>query len=430
MPEKVVVVGLGFVGQPLALSFARRGVAVSGLDVSASLVADLGAGISRLYEEDDGVPIADILKEALRAHLFSPTTDPAEAYRDAGAVLIAVGIPVTDGRPDERPLERAFATLAEHVQPGTTVILRTTVPPGTTARSLRRALERKGLRIGQDVFLAFVPERLSEGHAFAESKSVPILIGAPDAASRQKAREVMGKICDAAMHETDTYEAAELSKLLENAQRDVNIAVTQEAARLTEAMGLDIREVIRLASTHPRVRLLDPGPGVGGFCIPNAFRYMDEVATRLGVPMPTFAAARRTNDAVPRLLVQVALDDLGDAPPEGVNVGVLGLAMKDDSVDDRQSPAVWTAEALLGEGFSVRAYDPLVKGRPYQVDSLEEAVSGARFVYYLVRQPGIPRDDAAFLSSMAKGGLVIDARGTLGPRRDQITSMGLRLWSL
>lgn len=430
MPEKITVVGLGFVGQPVALAFAQKGILAAGLDVNPELISQLKVGHSKIHEMDADRSLEDILQVALSEGLFQPTLDPGEAYAGSDAVLVSVGLPVKDGSPQFGPLDQAAETLSQHLRPGMTVLIRTTAPPGTTEGRVKPRLEASGLKAGKDFFLAYVPERLSEGKAFLETRTVSIVVGAPDEASRERAAAVMAPILEAPLYQTESYEAAELSKVVENAQRDVNIAIAQEVARIAEAMGLNTREVIQLANTHPRVRLLDPGPGVGGFCIPNAYRYLEAAASPLGVTLHTFRAARETNDRVPGLLMEIGEAALGAEGPEGKKAAVIGLAMKDFSVDDRQSPAVAVAEGLIDRGFHVEAYDPLVKGRPFQVTSLDEAVRGADLLYFLVRQPGIDTDDIRWMGSMKKGGLVIDAKGILRGREREIEAMGIRLWSL
>ena len=428
MPRRVTIVGLGFVGLPVALSFTRRGIVAKGLDVSEALVGELNAGSSRLLESDGEETITQILRRCLEAGTFSATADPAQAYLDTDAVLISVGLPVSEGRVDFGPLDRAVAELVPHLRKGLTILLRTTVPPGTTRRRLAEPLQAAGFTLGQDLFLAYVPERLAEGRAFAETASVPVSIGAPDPLSRQKAAEVMALILDAPCHETDSYEAAELAKLAENAQRDANVALSQELAALARALHLSSREVIRLTNTHPRVRLLDPGPGVGGACLPNAYVYMAHSAAELRLELPTFRAARATNEAVPEQLVDLALGaPRGNGRPKAA---VWGLAMKDNSMDDRQSPALRVAEGLIAKGFLVSAHDPLVTGHTFQVATPAEAARGASVLYALVRQPGLDPVQPGWLDGLLPGALVVDARGLFAGLGDELRRRGLTLWSL
>ncbi len=428
MPRRVAIVGLGFVGLPVALSFAQKGVLVSGLDVSATLVVELNSAHSRLLEEDSGLSITDILSQCLADKTFTATTDPAEAYQGVEAISISVGLPVGADGVGFDPLDQAVESLIPHLRKGLTILLRTTVPPGTTASHLVRPIEAAGWKVGQDLFIAYVPERLAEGRAFSESREVPVVVGAPDQASRKKAVELMGLIMEAPCHQTDSYEAAELAKLAENAQRDANIALSQELARLSEALKLSAREVIRLTNTHPRVRLLDPGPGVGGACLPNAYVYMAHSAAEVGLDLPTFRSARLTNDRVPELLVDLALT--APRPAGQPKAAVWGLGMKDNSMDDRQSPAMAVVQGLLAKGFSVSAYDPLVQGHPFQVASPTEAARGASVLYALVRQPGLEPVDLHWLDGLLPGALVVDARGLFEGLRDQVLARGLLLWSL
>jgi nucleotide sugar dehydrogenase len=426
--RRLVVVGLGYVGLALALSYARRGLTTVGLDVNREKVEALRRAETELVEDDDGRPLPSILEEELATGRFILTTDPAEAYRGADGVIICVGLPVRDGVTDESPLKAALATLVAHVERGTTVVLRTTVVPGMSRRLVLPAFAEAGLRLGEDVFYAYCPERLAEGRAFLEIRTVPVPLAAEDAESRRRAAELLRVVLEADIHPTERYEEAELSKVLENAQRDVNIAIAQEAARLCEALGIDTYRVLELANTHPRVHMLTPGPGVGGFCIPNAFPYLEAVAEEHGVEMPTFAAARRTNDQVPHLLAEIGLVDAESRGLARPVVAVLGLGMKDGSPDARQSPALSLIAELRRRGAEVRAFDPLVTGVPGQVATLAEAVAGAHIVYALVRQPGIPFEDLAWLKAAAPSALIVDAKGIYRQRREALEAMGLRTW--
>lgn len=428
MPRRVAIVGCGFVGLPVALSFARRGVIARGLDVSRPLVDELNAGSSRLLEQDGDQTISEILGQCLARGTFLATDDPVVAYQEAEAVLISVGLPVREGRVDFDPLDSAVASLLPELRKGLTILLRTTVPPGTCRRHLAGPIQEAGFEIGRDVFVAYVPERLAEGRAFAETASVPVLVGAPDRSSRERAAEVMSLILDVPCEQTDSYEAAELAKLAENAQRDANIALSQELAQLAGALGLSSREVIRLTNSHPRVRLLDPGPGVGGACLPNAYVYMAHAAAELRVELPTFRAARATNDRVPERLVDLALTaPRPNGPPKAA---VWGLAMKDNSMDDRQSPAMAVAKGLIAKGFLVSAHDPLVTGHPFQVATPAKAAQGASILYALVRQPGLDPVDPSWLDGLLPGALVVDARGLFQGLEEEVRKRGLTLWSL
>jgi nucleotide sugar dehydrogenase len=426
--RRLVVVGLGYVGLALALSYARRGLPTVGLDVDEEKVRRLLRGETELVEEDGGVPIGELLRQTLEAGSFRPTSDPEAAYRGADAVVVVVGLPVRQEKTDDRPLRRALETLARHVETGATVLLRSTVVPGTSRKVVLPLLEAAGWKVGEDVYYAYCPERLAEGRAFEEIRTMPVVFAAEDAESRRRTEELLGMVLEADLHFTPRYEEAELAKVLENAQRDVNIAIAQETARLCEALQLDTYRVLELANTHRRVRMLTPGPGVGGFCIPYAYYYLRDAAEPLGVDLPTFRAARRTNDEVPALLAGLGAEDLERRGIERPTVAVVGLAMKDGSGDARLSPSVALLHELRRRGLRPRAFDPLVRGVPGEVATFAEAVADADLVYLLVRQPGIPYEDETWLRGLRPGALVVDARGLLRHRRSQLAALGLRYW--
>lgn len=426
--RRLVVVGLGYVGLTLALSYARRGLPTIGLDVDEEKVRRLGQAETDLVEEDEGVPIQVILEEMLSEGTFQVTTDPGLAYKGADAVIICVGLPVREGTTDAHPLEAALRVLTEHIEAGTTVLLRSTVVPGTSRRLVRPSLEKAGYRLGEDLFYAYCPERLAEGRAFPEIRTMPVPLAAEEPESRRHAEELLRIVLEAEIHPAGRYEEAELSKVLENAQRDVNIAVAQEAARLCEALGIDTYRVLELANTHPRVHMLTPGPGVGGFCIPYAYYYLKDAAETLGVSLPTFAAARRTNDGVPALLAEVGLRDIQERGIREPKAALLGLGMKDGSADARLSPALVLLEVLRRAGVSVTAFDPLVQGVAEQQPSLAAAVEGADLVYLLARQPGIPFESREWWRLLRPGALVVDGKGILRHKRAELAAAGLRYW--
>jgi UDP-N-acetyl-D-mannosaminuronic acid dehydrogenase len=223
--------------------------------------------------------------------------------------------------------------------------------------------------------------------------------------------------------------------VIENVQRDVNIAIVQELAAVCEAAGIDVREVIALANTHRRVHLLDPGPGVGGYCIPNALHYLTPLTRTLAVETPTLQSARRTNRSVPQRIVAKVLQHLAHqgVNPAGARVAILGLAMKDFSNDDRQSPALDVAHGLAAAGLWVRAFDPAVPpDHPYPAASAAEAAAGAHALLILARQEGMDPTAPEVLEALAPGALVVDTRGTFRTpeRRAVLSRMGYSLWSL
>lgn len=414
----VAVFGLGFVGLPLALSFSMRGARVVGVDVVEELVAQLTQGVTHHREAYEGKPIQNILAEELDAGRFAVTTNAAAALAEADAVIVTVGIPVAGGEPNLNYLTGVCETIGQGLRPGMTVIIRSTVVAGTTENVLRPILESTGLIAGRDFYLAYASERIAEGRAFHEFENLPCLVAGINEASAEHAKAVLGIVTKAPLVLGSSIRAVELTKAIENAQRDVNIAMIQEFARLAERLDIDIFEVIQMANTHPRVKLLEPGPGVGGYCIPNALHYLTPAAEQLGVSLELATTARRINENVPEFVADLVAKAAGPVTAdEAPVVGVIGLAMKDNSNDDRLSPAIRIVELLQARGYTIQAYDPAVPtAYPYKVSSLAECVSGADAVVVLARQQGITTE--SILEALASAGQrvgLVDTRNLFGP---------------
>jgi UDP-N-acetyl-D-mannosaminuronic acid dehydrogenase len=430
---KVAVVGLGFVGLPLSLAYWQSGAEVFGAEIDPALRGELAQGITHHLESDAGKPISAILRDALDSGRYHLLAGAAEATRQSEATIVTVGIPHLDDALDLTALQGALRTVAAAAGPGHLILLRSTVPPGTTRRDLLAVLESLGKRPGVDVYAAYCPERIAEGRAFHEFRAMPVILGAFDEASLARARDVVSFVTRAGIAVTDSVEAAELSKVIENVQRDVNIAIAQELARACEAAGVDVFEVIRLANTHERVHLLEPGPGVGGFCLPLALSYFLPFAQANHIETPTLLAARRTNEAVPRVLAERALEHARRlAPGATPRIAVFGLAMKDYSNDARLSPSVAVCEQLRAAGAEVLAVDPAVPQMfPFKVSDPATAVQGAHAVMLLSRQHELEEwlADPGHLQGLHPGALIADARNWLsGP--ESLQELGLAYWRI
>ncbi|GED16181.1 nucleotide sugar dehydrogenase [Aneurinibacillus migulanus] len=384
----IAVIGLGFIGLPLSLSYARKGANVVGIDVSETLVKEINEGKSHHLEYFEGKSLAQILQEQIAAGRFTATSSYEDAATSVDNYIITVGIPVKDGDPEMRYLTSACETLAGVLKKGDTIILRSTVIPGTTEELVRPLLEKSGLVAGEDFYLAYASERIAEGRAFEEFIHMPLALGGINEASARRAKDVLAFVTEAEVTISD-IKVVETSKVIENVQRDVNIAMVQQFARFAEKAGIDTFELIRVANTHTRVNLLTPGPGVGGYCLPNALYYLLPKAKELGVDLHLLETARQINDSVPKVLVQMAEAELNK---QGKTIGdskvaVLGLAMKDFSNDDRISPPHHLVQLLRETGATVAAYDPAVPSTyEYKVSSLQEAVKDADALIYVTVQ--------------------------------------------
>jgi len=428
--RRIAIFGLGFVGLPLALSFAMKGCQVFGVDVDAQLVKSLNKGITHHLEAHQGKSIQEILKEQLRAGRFRASTEAKEALASCKDIIVTVGVPVVEGIPDLTPLRNAVTSIARELRPGQLVLIRSTVIPGTTRKVVQPILESSGLQVEKDFFLAYAAERIAEGRAFEEFENMPTVVCGVGRTSLERAKEVLSIVTKAELIEASSIEVGETAKVLENLSRDVNIALVNEFARFTKALGIDIFEVIKVANTHKRVNLLQPGPGVGGYCVPNAFYYLLPRALELDLNLRLFPVARQINDEVPLHVAGLILKNL-PVPPVKAKVAVLGIAMKDYSNDDRLSPALEIIKVLQKAGVKVAAFDPAVpKIYPFSASSLEEALNGAHGIAVLARQHGIDYQNLSyFWKLMSKEGpFIVDTRNIY--KRPEVEKVGFRLETL
>ena len=419
--KQITVIGQGYVGLPLSLSFAMNGVSVIGVDSNEKIVGELRRGITYQTEKVGELTIREILKAQTERGTYQVTTDGAAAIRASNVIILTVGLPIDEnGNPIYTAFENACTVIGENLQPGSLVLVRSTVVPGMTETYCRPILERlSGLRAGEGFFLAYVPERIAEGKAFDEFVTMPTLIGANDEKAARFAEAVIRINSTAEIVHSNSIIAVETAKVLENLQRDANIAIVQEFARFAEAAGIDTFEVIRLANTHRRVQLLSPGPGVGGYCIPNAFHYLNAKAREVQVTLPLLSLAREQNASIPVFLVEktAAYLSAGGKNLNGSRIAVIGLGMKDHSPDDRLSPAVEICQEALRRGARVKAFDPNVSANyPYRAETLKDACQDADALLILnTIAPGF--DPLAEAGALSDSAVIIDTRGIVDPVR-------------
>jgi UDP-N-acetyl-D-glucosamine dehydrogenase len=353
-PERIAVIGLGYVGLPLALDLLEAGHPVHAVDASEIRLAQLAAGASY---------VDDVPDERLRGALASGRLrlgNVDEPWTDSDVVFICVPTPVTaSGEPDLGPVLAAGGYVRDGLRRGDLVVLQSTTYPGTTLGPLRRVLEAGGLRAGEDFGLAFAPERVSPGEG-RPSSAIPRLVGGIDVASTARAAAILRAVSPSVMEMTSP-DAAELAKLFENVFRNVNIALVNELALICERLGLDVWEVIRGASTKPFGFMpFYPGPGVGGHCIPVDPYYLAARAREVGFHERFIETAGDINSQMPDHVVRLvgeALNDRGKAV-RGSRVLVLGVAFKPGVADPRNTPAAPLVSGLLARGAEVSYHDP------------------------------------------------------------------------
>jgi UDP-N-acetyl-D-glucosamine dehydrogenase len=361
----VAILGLGYVGLPTALALSTAGCHVLGVDVSpARLEAIRGGDVDLTLRQ------CARLAPALERDDIELTADGARIAA-ADAVLICVPTPVDeDRRPDLRYVASACDTAVRHARPGQLLVLTSTTHVGTTREMLIEPLEARGLRVGEDVAVAFAPERINPGSASHDQEAVPRVVGGATPSCAERAAELLGTIA-AGVHVVSSPEAAELTKLHENTYRAVNIALANEMADAAGAMGLDPAEIVAAAATKPYgFEAFHPGPGVGGHCIPCDPHYLLAPLHAQGRRSPLVeqamaGIARRPARVAAR--VETVLEQLG-VPVEGARVLVVGVAYKAGVRDVRESPAVEIITMLSRRGIAVAFHDRMV--RRLEIDGL------------------------------------------------------------
>jgi UDP-N-acetyl-D-glucosamine dehydrogenase len=411
MKRDVAIVGAGYVGLPLAHVFADAGKSVLLVDVDAERVAQLNRGES--YIED--VP-SDVLKPLVESGLVAATTDYDE-LRETDAILVALPTPLSRQRePDLRILVSAAEEIATRLQPGQLVVLESTTYPGTTREQVQPLLERgSGLVAGRDFHLAFSPERVDPGREDWTTRNVPKVVGGIDASSTAAAAALYGSAIEQ-VHTVSSPEAAELTKLLENIFRSVNIALVNELAQLCDRMNIDVWEVVEAAATKPfGFMSFKPGPGLGGHCIPIDPFYLTWKAREFGFYTEFIELAGKVNESMPyfcRSLVSQAMNHSLQRSLSGSRILVLGVAYKPDISDTRESPAIKLIALLENAGADVAYHDPHVPSfaeNGLAMSSMPLEPSAYDCVVVVTNHSGIDYD-----ALVDEAALVVDLRNATG----------------
>ncbi len=366
---RICIIGLGYVGLPLAVSLAEAGFQVRGLDVDPEKVRQLSDGESYVLD----VPSAAV-QQQLQAGRFRATADPVQAVRNADVVIITVPTPYTKAKqPDLRYVLAAAEAIRPNLRPGMLVVLESTTYPGTTQEILLPRLEADGLRCGTDFLLAYSPERIEPGNRKFGLRNTPKIVGGVTPEATEAAAAVYGTAIDRVVS-VGTPRVAEMAKLLENTFRHVNIALANEMAILCHEMGIDIWEVIEAAATKPFGFMpFYPGPGVGGHCIPIDPYYFAWKVQEFHGYARFIELAGQVNDQMPEIVVRRVQDALNDRRKSlnGARVLVLGVAYKRDIDDVRESPALHVIDRLRGKGAEIVYHDPFVPSLETPVGTLE-----------------------------------------------------------
>lgn len=357
---RVGIIGLGYVGLPLARAFSANGYAVLGFDVDHAKVERLQRGESYIGHID-----ADVIQQ-MRQRGFE-ATPYFDRLREPDAIIVCVPTPLTEARePDLTYIENSAQAIAKQLRPGQLVILESTTYPGTTRDVVLPILQAGGLKVGSDFFLAFSPEREDPGNPKFSAPTIPKVVGGLDKFSGELATALYSQVVVKVIP-VSTPEVAEACKILENTYRAINIALVNELKVLYDKMGIDLWEVIDAAKTKPfGFQAFYPGPGLGGHCIPIDPFYLTWIARRYGMATRFIELAGEINTAMPSFVVSKLADALNDQSKsvKGSRVALLGMAYKKDVDDPRESPGFALMELLLKKGAIVTYNDPHIPKLP------------------------------------------------------------------
>jgi len=371
MQKTIVVIGTGYVGLPAALMWAKAGNKVVGVDINENVVRAINERTMLLNEQE----LHNLLNDpAVQPNLVARTKPCA-----GDVFVIAVPTPVDDLKKvcDMRPVQSAVESICPHLRKGNLVILESTVPPMTCRKFVKPLIEKlTRFKVPKDILLAHCPERILPGDIFREIVENDRLIGGMDEKSTKAAAEVYGTFVKGALHRTDDI-SAELSKLMENTYRDVNVALANEFAQICELLGADPRKVIGWANKHPRVKIMNPGIGVGGHCIPVDPWFLKEVAP---YNSKLITMARLVNDEMPHRVAEKIRRAVADVPHP--RIVALGATYKKNCEDMRESPATEIVHLLKRDGYDVSHYDPMVA--TMQLPSVAKVARRADLIAVLV----------------------------------------------
>ncbi len=377
---KVSVVGQGYIGLPTSLLIAKAGFSVYGYDINQSLVRNLSIGKTKLTKERG---IKNLISE-LKGKNYIPTSN-LEDLLGSDVVIIAVPTPKSRERPDISMVLEALKSALESIRAGGLIIIESTLPPRTFYDVVISRVEEHGFRVGRDIFLAYCPERALPGNLLHELVNNFRVIGAADERSGRLARLLYSSFVKADIEIVDPL-TAEMVKLVENSYRDVNIAFANEVVRICEVLGLDVREVRRLANKHPRVHMLVPGIGVGGSCLTKDPLFLFWISKENGYSPDLIKNARDLNSEMPYHYARILDDVIRRITDRSTGIiAVLGATYKGGVPDPRESPVEPFVKELIKRGHTVKVYDPLVRssfGGIY-VSNMMEAVKDSDAIAFV-----------------------------------------------
>ncbi len=406
---KICVVGLGQVGLPTALTFCQSGFDVTGHDIDKDILSSLDK--SKAPFEEKG--LEELLKSCITSGKFHANSSAEESIKNADVIIVCVATPLTSGiMPDLSYLEKVCQSISSISLENKLVIIESSIPPGTFRGLVLSILEKKS-KLGKNFWAAFVPERLAPGTALSEIKTTPRVIGYADENSGDLAKSLYQKIVTSQVVSTPV-EVAEISKLVENTFRDVNVAFANEVGLICEKYGIDVAELIKVCNSHPRVKLLQPGPGVGGPCLPKDPYLLLNPSGKKKIESTIITDSRKINDDMPYHVVNLVTDALtgqGKKLPEST-ILILGVSYKANVSDTRFSPSKDIVAQLGKNGCNVIVHDPKSKetfgGK--RSEDIWESLSQSDALVIVTDHDEFKKLDLAKIRQTMKTPIVIDTR--------------------
>lgn len=406
----VYVFGLGHIGLPMATWIALKGHQATGIDINNKVIEQIRNGTINIQELLNGMHISEVAQNLIDDRKLSVCTTFKRENADPSVFVITVGIAdKRDGSHDISPILNVVDTISPFLVDHDLLIFKTTMIPGTCDNFIKPKLNA----LNKKLYLAYCPETILETKAFEElEKNAKILAGLNEE-SFQKAKEFLSTLSNSEIYKASNLITAEMVKVVQNISRDVDISLINELSDACFALEIDIYELQKLVNTHPRIELLSPGPGVGGYCLPNALKYLEAALNAKDLDLTLMQTARNLNKKRPHEVVKIVKNALSRKGKSFDNskIAMIGLAMKDYCADCRYSPAIEIAEELIQSGAKVYAYDSLVKPLyPYQTDQYEKCIENADCLLITAKQFDVKFDADQILDLMNHPAVVVDTR--------------------
>jgi UDP-N-acetyl-D-mannosaminuronic acid dehydrogenase len=402
--NNICIFGLGYIGLPTGCLFASHGYQVLGIDVKRDVVDKVNSGVAPFEEPG----LQALLDKCHGEHTLSASTEA----RPADIFLIAVPTPMnsTTGTAGLQSVSQAANSISKHVRSGCLVVIESTVPPMTCEKMVVPILEKSGLKGGKDFSLAYCPERAIPSDTLREMVHNDRIVGGLDKKSADLAKNLYSSFVKGSLYVTDLRTAG-MVKLIENTYRDINIALANEFAGIAEKMGVNIWEAIELANKHPRVKILKPGPGVGGHCLTKDPLFLAENTTNSRI----IEMAREINESMPRRVLTYVDSMIGNIP--NATITVLGAAYKADVDDTRETPALKFIKLAENVGYKIKVHDPWIKSFEYPLLSLEESVKDSDCLVLITDHSAFKDIDPFVLASLMRNKTLVDTRFFLDHER-------------